>query len=119
MRALTIISTAALAMAAMAENWSLSVINSHFMGNNSGIANGTWPPGTEFNSTVNFVLQRMPGDLGTAYTAVGCATNWKEPDYPKSWMACNDTGTRWRFATEQSFTAGNFTLEILRAEIGK
>jgi hypothetical protein len=121
MRVLSTILTAALAMTtiAVAETWSLSVVNSHYMGANSGIANGAWPPGSEFNSTVDFVLQRIPGDDGANYTEVSCSADWNDPDYPTTWMACNDSETRWRFATEPGFTACNFTLEIIRADIAK
>lgn len=121
MRAVFIILTAALAMTktAVTETWSLSVVNSHYMGENSGIANGVWPPGSEFNSTINFTLERIPGGQGSNYTEVLCSADWSDPDYPTTWIACSDSKTRWRFAVESGFTACNFTLEIMRADITK
>lgn len=116
---ISLLSLLSLAGLAKAETWSLSQVSSHFMGSNSGIAGGAWPPGTEFNTTVEFILQRIPGDLGTVSTAVCCSACWQEPDYPTSWMACNDSSTRWRLPAQEGMTAANFTLEILRADIGK
>lgn len=114
-----LILNAGLIMIAAAESWSLPVVNTHFMGNNSGIGNGTWPPSSAFPSSVDFIFRRTPGDNGTLWTSAACSANWTASDYPKNWKACNDTTVVWRFANQPGTFAANFTLEIIRAEIAK
>lgn len=104
---------------AVAESWSLPVMNSHFMGNNSGIANGDWPPSTQFPSSVDFIFRRTPGNNGTLWTSAACSANWTASDYPKNWKVCNDTTVMWRFSNQPGTFAANFTLEIIQAGIAK
>jgi hypothetical protein len=40
------------------ETWTITSLTTHFMGKNSGIANGEWPPDSGFPSTANFVLRQ-------------------------------------------------------------
>ena len=104
---------------AAAENWSLPVVNTHFMGNNSGIANGAWPPSSLFPSSVDFIFRRTPGNNGTFWTTAACSANWTASNYPKNWKVCNDTTVMWRFSTQPGTFAANFTLEIIQAKIAK
>ena len=68
-----LILNAGLIMIAAAESWSLPVVNTHFMGNNSGIGSGTWPPSSAFPSSVDFIFRRTPGDNGTFWTSAACS----------------------------------------------
>lgn len=108
-----------LTMIAASEIWSLPLVNTHFMGNNSGIANGAWPPSSVFPNSVDFIFRRTPGNNDTFWTNAACSANWTASDYPKNWKACNDTTVVWRFSTQSGTFAANFTLEIIQAEIAK
>lgn len=116
---LLLILNSGLVMIEATESWSLPVVNTHFMGNNSGIASGAWPPFSSFTSSMDFIFRRTPGDNGTFWTSASCSANWNASDYPKTWKACNDTATMWRFLAQPATSAANFTLEIIRAEIVK
>jgi|SRR5579871_705469 len=119
MLAHALILNAGLIMIVAAESWSLQMVNTHFMGNNSGIANGAWPPSFIFPSSVDFTFRRTPGNNGSLWTSAACSANWTASDYPKDWKACNDTTVMWRFSNQPGTFAANFTLEIIRAEIAK
>jgi|SRR5215469_9176981 len=119
MLASMLILNAGLIIIAAAENWSLLVVNTHFMGNNSGIANGAWPSSSLLPSSVDFIFRRTPGDNGTFWKSAACSANWTASDYPKNWKACNDTTVIWRFSTQPGTFAANFTLEIIQAKTAK
>ncbi|QDS69924.1 hypothetical protein FKW77_001544 [Venturia effusa] len=40
------------------EAWSITQLTTHFMGKNSGLGDGTWPPASGFSSTASFILRQ-------------------------------------------------------------
>jgi hypothetical protein len=112
------------------EYFSISELTTHFMGPNSGLPSGTWPPGSGFPSSIDFTIYHYfnttllnegneaveiktvpsPGD-------VHCGMNWITPNF--DWVDCphhavGHDGFRFRFKQQDELTGANFTLEIVR-----
>ena len=94
------------------------------MGANSGIASGSWPPGTAFNSTISFALSQDFANTAheSAPTDSGCSAQWVPgatgaQAYPTNWVECGDAGSgvSWRFenttAMNQGY-AGSFVIDV-------
>jgi hypothetical protein len=122
------------------ESWSINTLENHFMGTNSGIADGTWPPNSGFFSTSEFVLRqsfvRGPAVNGTfpvssvvLHNDTKCGTHWlpdppvKSPagagKMPTEWVMCDEgrngsKGFRFRFGQIDAIpaTPAHFLLEI-------
>ncbi|KAI9687677.1 MAG: hypothetical protein M1820_010396 [Bogoriella megaspora] len=105
------------------QQFRLQNIASHFMGDNSGIANGAWPPGTGFNTTISFTFAQDFANttVSTAPTAVGCSAQWVPKGtgaqaYPTDWVECvNDGGFYWKFQKSADMDkgyAGAFLMDI-------
>ncbi|KAF2087708.1 hypothetical protein K490DRAFT_56796 [Saccharata proteae CBS 121410] len=89
----------------------IPTMSSHFMGANSGIGNGEWPPNAAFNSTLSFVVN-YASLSGGAPLNVTCSGNWTESSPPTTWNLCPNSVVSWRF---DNFTSpGDFVLEVSR-----
>ena len=107
-----------------AKSWQMSSVATHFMGDNSGIANGAWPPGSGFNSTISFTLsQDFANTAGeTAPTSTGCSAQWVPKGtgaeaYPTNWVKCGaaNSGISWKFGkttTMDEGYAGSFVVDV-------
>ncbi|KAI9688158.1 MAG: hypothetical protein M1822_001664 [Bathelium mastoideum] len=94
------------------------------MGDNSGIANGAWPPGSGFNSTISFTLLQDFANTTdeVAPTAVACSAQWVPAGtgaqgYPTTWVPCGDagSGTSWKFENTTDMNkgyAGDFIIDV-------
>ncbi|KAF2237891.1 hypothetical protein EV356DRAFT_564486 [Viridothelium virens] len=121
---LPLVSCAALPRRAPTGSWQVSDIATHYMGDNSGIANGAWPPGSGFNSTISFTLSQNFANTTheTAPTAFGCSAQWVPKGsgaqaYPTDWVQCGGagSGTSWKFLNTTTMNegyAGAFILDI-------
>lgn len=109
---------------AAAKSWQMSDVATHYMGDNSGIANGAWPPGSEFNSTISFTLSQDFANTAneTAPTAVGCSAQWVPKGtgaqaYPTNWVECGNaaSGMSWKFekttAMDEGYS-GTFNIDV-------
>lgn len=97
---------------ASAETWAIQNLTSHFMGRDSGLPGGQWPPGDQFNSTVNFNLVIESNTTAT----VACAANWTPPNYPTNYIVCGQPNVKFRFEQKGDFNEGQFTLDLVRSE---
>ncbi|GME23225.1 hypothetical protein BKCO1_2300033 [Neofusicoccum parvum] len=93
--------------------YEISTLKTHFMGKNSGIADGSWPPGSEFNSTIELVIN-YPSAVAesTIPETATCTANWVYGTHPADWVLCDDANLAWKF-TEFS-TEASFTIEVGR-----
>ncbi|EKG18304.1 hypothetical protein MPH_04436 [Macrophomina phaseolina MS6] len=94
-----------------AQEYDISTLKTHFMGKNSGLGDGSWPPGSEFNSTIELVVNYPGDDDATASTT--CTGTWVNGSHPTDWNACDDAAVAWKFA--KFTTEAKFTLEIGRS----
>ncbi|OJD34364.1 uncharacterized protein BKCO1_2300033 [Diplodia corticola] len=91
-----------------ATQYEISTLKTHFMGKNSGIADGSWPAGTEFNSTIELTVE-YPAQSGAnaSSESTTCTANWQNGTHPIDWNACENKDVGWKFtdfATEAKFT---------------
>jgi hypothetical protein len=90
------------------EPWNVLAMAVEFMGENSGIGDGSWPPGTEFNSTLLFIVE-FPFGL------VQCAANWEYTRVPTKWFDCKWPGVQFSLSPPSTgrLTEAAFTLSLL------
>jgi hypothetical protein len=89
--------------------WEITSLTNHFMGANSGLPGGSWPAGTEFDTTMNFTLKH-----GSFVTE--CDASWPEKQHPTDWTQCKDETVSWRFC-DSEWQECNFSLEIAVVEL--
>ena len=104
------------------ESWAVSDLRTHFMGANSGLPGGAWPPGSAFNSSVDFTLQTdSTGDESRV-----CSVSWTPPDYPTGFTPCAaassasappDVSFRLKGLPDRPFSETAFWLDVVRTEI--
>jgi hypothetical protein len=111
------------------EYFNITELNTHFMGPNSGLPGGQWPPGSDFPSTINFTIYHYfvatTSINGSAVEInsippagnVYCAMNWTTPVFDWQECAAHDPGQDgfcFRFKPQDGLSGANFTLEIVR-----
>ncbi|KAL0264438.1 hypothetical protein SLS55_000388 [Diplodia seriata] len=97
-----------------ATQYEISTLKTHFMGKNSGIADGSWPAGTEFNSTIELTIQ-YPGQSGAVNASAEsttCTASWPNGTHPVDWNACENENVGWKFT--DFTTEAKFTVEVGR-----
>ncbi|KAF2458104.1 hypothetical protein BDY21DRAFT_371009 [Lineolata rhizophorae] len=104
--------------AALAESWEIPEMKVHFMGANSGIGDGSWPPGTEFNSTIEFELDRYATQQsedsapGASVGETTCGASWVEGELPTEWIQCGDAKVEWKMVETSEMSETDFTMEV-------
>lgn len=93
-------------------------LTNHFMGSNSGIADGSWPASEAFNSTMDFTLQLVPpNETDPGFAQTQCSGSWAGKSYPMSWVSCEASWAKWRFQKSASWNECNFVLEVEVSEV--
>lgn len=96
-----------------ATQYEITNLKTHFMGSNSGIANGDWPPSSVFNSTLELVVQYPSTDYSSALPdTTTCTGSWPYGTHPEAWIPCADGSVGWRFVEFES--EGRFVVEVGR-----
>ncbi|KAK7721746.1 hypothetical protein SLS57_005095 [Botryosphaeria dothidea] len=97
-----------------AQQYEISTLKTHFMGKNSGIGDGSWSPGSIFNSTIELVINYpSPDPADTIGQWTTCTGSWVNGTHPEGWNGCDgDTTTGWRFT--DFTTEAKFTIEVGR-----
>lgn len=96
------------------ETWSLDGLATHFMGANSGLPGGQWPPGSQFNSSIAFAVSSSTSPALAPTVIAECSANWAPPAVPVDWASCEGTSSlQWRFVPEQYDNEAKFGLEFL------
>jgi hypothetical protein len=95
------------------EQWTISTFSGHFMGDNSGIGDGSWPEASKFLTTLSFTLN-FPDNSATT-----CTASFKEPEpgTPVDYTDCG-VGVRFKIAKAAENTGKwalpKHVLEIVR-----
>ncbi|KAF2810246.1 uncharacterized protein BDZ99DRAFT_476429 [Mytilinidion resinicola] len=102
--------------ASKSEIWHISAFTAHFMGDDSGLPGGEWPPGVNFNTTLSFTLA-FPDN-----TTSSCAATFQEPGTPTAYTVCERRvdGSVVKFkvkkteGAESKWAMYNFNLSVVR-----
>lgn len=96
------------------QQWQIPTLSTHFMGANSGIANGAWPDWAKFNSSLAFSLAYSPRSNSSSSSTVSCEANWVPGAYPTTWTPCSDgSKVQWKLADGAAFESARFTLDFM------
>ncbi|KAF2098363.1 hypothetical protein NA57DRAFT_77154 [Rhizodiscina lignyota] len=105
---------------ALADTWQIPTLTNHFMGSNSGITDGSWPPNKAFNSTMNFTIQYLPKSFNDkAFSQTECSGSWVGEAYPTTWLSCKDSRVKWRFQKSNKWNECNFVLEVAVTQVAQ
>jgi hypothetical protein len=89
-------------------NTTITSMNVTFMGQNSGLPGGAWPPASVFNSTIDFTVVAADTTDST-----NCSASWVYTKPSFDWKLCDDGHTHWRFDQDGWAHEVNFTIQTV------
>ncbi|KAB2580881.1 hypothetical protein BFW01_g6642 [Lasiodiplodia theobromae] len=97
-----------------ATQYEISTLGTHFMGKNSGIADGSWPDSAKFNSTIQLTINYPAnnGINGSKPESTTCTGSWINGTHPLGWNACENKDVGWKFT--DFISEAKFTLVVGR-----
>ncbi|KAF2753509.1 hypothetical protein EJ05DRAFT_219849 [Pseudovirgaria hyperparasitica] len=104
---------------AVADQWFVSQLSTHFMGPNSGLPGATWPPGTGFNSSVTFTVEHQLDSVSESISG-SCTASFIEKQPPTGWIDCTSDNTdevlSWRFTPGSFVSEARFGIDVIGAQ---
>ncbi|KAF1812654.1 hypothetical protein P152DRAFT_514255 [Eremomyces bilateralis CBS 781.70] len=101
-------------LAVAAETWKVTKFYTHYMAENSGTENGTWPAGSEFNTTVCFTLSPTSG---SDQKNIECQGTFAPFTHDTLWRYCDGDVHAWRLEPGHFEAVSMWGLNILRSDV--